>query len=126
MREAPDDHLAKPGPEPGAGARAGAAVDQLGRRLGALALGTGAQLRDLAARVGGPAGGTGGGQGAAETAPSAPPPQLARADAALDRVGVRLGGALALVGWQVRRAAARTREEAEDLWAEAQRLRQGA
>ena len=48
-----------------------------------------------------------------------------RAEALVDRLGGRLGFFAGLTALQLRRATARAREEAEDLWAEAQSIRRG-
>ena len=87
--------------------RAEAVVDRLGDRLNG--------LRQSAARTASPAA-------------SAPPAGLPteRADEMLTQAGERLGRWLAAASREVRRAAALAREEAEDIWAEAQSLRHGA
>ncbi len=126
MSEIPDRQAHGTTPAPGVGARVGAAVDQLGGRLGALAAETGGQLRDLAARAGVATAEIVGTPGAEDPAPPSGSAPLARADAALDRTGERIGGVLAFLSWQARRAVARTREEVEDIWAEAQSVRRGA
>ncbi len=46
-----------------------------------------------------------------------------RAEAVVDRLGERIGAFAFIAGFQIRRLAACTREEAEDLWAEAQSVR---
>ncbi|CAA9587019.1 MAG: hypothetical protein AVDCRST_MAG19-5007 [uncultured Thermomicrobiales bacterium] len=46
-----------------------------------------------------------------------------RAEEMLDRAGERVGRFASLLGQRVRRAAALAREEAEDMWAEAQSMR---
>ncbi len=51
-------------------------------------------------------------------------PNMQRAEEMVDRFGERLGAWAARVGQQLRVAAARAREEAEDIWAEAQSMRQ--
>lgn len=123
MTEGQDHQTHEHAPEPGVAARAGAAIDRVGGRLGALAAETGSQLRELTARAGAAAAGdTPRADGDTPGGTTEQPP-VARADAALDQVGERIGGVLALVGLQVRRAVARTREEAEDMWAEAQGVR---
>lgn len=92
--------------------------------------GLGARLKDARASL----------QGAPVTATEAPfsdaPPKTVaqaeaqmrpateRAEETLDRVGERMGVFAAAVGHQFRKAVALTREEAEDIWAEAQSLRQ--
>ena len=48
-----------------------------------------------------------------------------RAEVVVDRLGERLGHWLSGAGHQVRKAAALAREEAEDIWAEAQAIRHG-
>ncbi len=50
-------------------------------------------------------------------------PATVRAEETLDQVGERLGAFAATVGHRVRKATALAREEAEDIWAEAQSLR---
>ena len=47
-----------------------------------------------------------------------------RAEATLDQAGERLGSFAAAVSYRVRKAVALAREEGEDIWAEAQSLRQ--
>ncbi len=51
------------------------------------------------------------------------PAATERAEEMLDRAGERVGRFASLLGLRVRRAAALAREEAEDLWAEAQSMR---
>ncbi len=48
-----------------------------------------------------------------------------RAEVVVDRLGERVGQWLSVAGYQLRKAAARAREEAEDIWAEAQAIRRG-
>lgn len=48
-----------------------------------------------------------------------------RAEQLLDGVGERVGRFAAVAGRQLRKAAALAREEAEDIWAEAQQVRSG-
>jgi hypothetical protein len=65
---------------------------------------------------------------AAEKEPEAVPPTakaLDRAEDTLDELGKKVGGVLAGAMTKLRRAAAVTREEFEDLWAEAQSIRRG-
>lgn len=52
-------------------------------------------------------------------------PATERAEELVDRLGGRLGLFAALTALQLRRLAARAREEAEDLWAEAESVRRG-
>lgn len=51
-------------------------------------------------------------------------PATERAEETLDKAGERLGVFAAAMSHRVRKAAALAREEAEDIWAEAQSLRQ--
>ena len=48
----------------------------------------------------------------------------ARAEELVDRMGEGVGHLASLAGWRLLRAAAFVREEAEDVWAEAQSVRQ--
>ncbi len=48
---------------------------------------------------------------------------VARAEELVDRLGERLGRFFGASGHQLRKATARAREEAEDIWAEAQAIR---
>ena len=50
-------------------------------------------------------------------------PATERAEELVDRMGESVGHLASLAGWRVLRAAAFVREEAEDLWAEAQSVR---
>lgn len=52
-------------------------------------------------------------------------PTTERAEELVDHLGGRLRFLAALAALELRHAAARVREEAEDLWAEAQHLRRG-
>ena len=49
----------------------------------------------------------------------------ARAEEVVDRMGRRLGQFASLAALRMLQAAARAREEAEDVWAEAQSIRRG-
>ncbi len=49
-------------------------------------------------------------------------PATERAEELADRMGQRLGHATILVGLRIRKMAALAREEAEDIWAEAQSI----
>ncbi len=52
-------------------------------------------------------------------------PAMERAEELVDRLGQRLGLLATAAGLGILRLAARAREEAEDVWAEAQSLRRG-
>ena len=62
---------------------------------------------------------------AGEIDPGEPAPEsaTARAEALVDDAGAQLGALATLASYHLRRAAALAREEAEDLWAEAQQRR---
>jgi hypothetical protein len=63
------------------------------------------------------------GPGATEPGQPAPGSTTARAEALVDGVGDRLGALATAASHHLRKAAALAREEAEDLWAEAQQIR---
>ncbi len=50
-------------------------------------------------------------------------PAMERAEKLVDRLGERTGALVSLAGLRLRKLAARAREEAEDVWAEAQSVR---
>jgi hypothetical protein len=52
-------------------------------------------------------------------------PVMQRAEAMADRLGERITHYAALIGFKIMQFAARAREEAEDIWAEAQSIRRG-
>lgn len=54
-----------------------------------------------------------------------PDETMQRAEAIVDQLGQRLGRFFSAAGQQLRKAGARAREEAEDIWAEAQSIRRG-
>jgi hypothetical protein len=58
-----------------------------------------------------------------QTAQQAADDRVRRAEELVDRIGVRVGEITASLGHQLLRLGARVREEAEDIWAEAQSLR---
>ncbi len=57
--------------------------------------------------------------------PQMPNETMQRAEVIVDQLGQRLGRVLSAAGQQLRKAGARAREEAEDIWAEAQSIRRG-
>src|SRR5215469_7146663 len=69
------------------------------------------------------ANGNGSANGAADSAEHAPRPVMERAEEMADRVGERLGHFASLIGRKIVQLVARAREEAEDIWAEAQEIR---
>ncbi len=52
-------------------------------------------------------------------------PVMQRAEAMADRLGEKITHYAALIGFKIMQFAARAREEAEDIWAEAQSIRRG-
>ncbi|MDB5074151.1 MAG: hypothetical protein JWO42_330 [Chloroflexi bacterium] len=52
-------------------------------------------------------------------------PVMARAEEKVDQLGERVGQLASEVGQRLRKAVARAREEGEDMWAEAQHIRNG-
>ncbi len=57
--------------------------------------------------------------------PTTPQAATQRAEEIVDRVGERVGYFASMSTQRIRIAAARAREEAEDMWAEAQSIRRG-
>jgi hypothetical protein len=53
------------------------------------------------------------------------PPVMQRAEELADDLGQRIGHYASIVGFKILQFAARAREEAEDIWAEAQNIRRG-
>ncbi len=53
-------------------------------------------------------------------------PAMEKAEALVESMGQRLGPFRTLLGLQIQKAGARVREEAEDMWAEAQNIRSGS
>ncbi len=118
-----------PGEQPGpsATARAEDLLDQAGQRVGALvaltririqhglsAVREKAERRDTEKL-------TQGEQPGQQNGPYQPASQ--RAEVMVDRMGQRLASFAAMTGLQMQRAVALLREEAEDIWAEAQNIR---
>jgi hypothetical protein len=99
MDEAPEQPQRRSATE-----RAERLVEQFGQRLGAT-------REQLAAR--------------AASDSQAQRPATERAGELLDRAGEQVGRFAAVAGHEMRRFIARAREEAEDIWAEAQNKRQG-
>lgn len=63
--------------------------------------------------------------GASAAGSEQPQPQVERAEEIVDRLAERVAHYTSVWGRQLWRASARIREEAEDLWAEAQSIRRG-
>jgi hypothetical protein len=59
-----------------------------------------------------------------EQTPPAPDPRLQRAEEMVDRIGAQVGHFASLAAQQLLTWKERAREEAEDMWAEAQEIRQ--
>ena len=67
--------------------------------------------------------GNGSANGAAPATEQGQRPVMERAEEMADRVGERLGHFASLIGRKIVQFVARAREEAEDIWAEAQEIR---
>lgn len=126
MSQAPSEKSGQP-----ATVRAEALLDDLGRRIGLFAARAGQRIQNTAASIRegtdqvdqrGPASteqssqSTRAGEKGAQS--------MERSEELVDRATQRLSQYTALAGFQIQRAAARLREEAEDMWAEAQNIRQ--
>ena len=114
-------------------ARAEELLDSVGRRIGLFAALAGQRLQDTATYVREEAGrinqpGTSQPEGANQQGvmPAGEKGQLAmqRSEEAVDRMLQRLSSYASIAAFQTQKAAARLREEAEDMWAEAQHIRQ--
>lgn len=110
MNEMRDEQPGRPATE-----RAEEMLDSLGERMG--------RLLSLAMRRVEGLTGTDAPNEGAPGSPTAPVVATERAEQLLDGMGERVGRLAALAGRQIRRAAALTREEAEDIWAEARQVR---
>jgi hypothetical protein len=120
-----------PGEQPGppATARAEELLDQAGQRVGAFVALTRIRVQQALSAAREEAERRGrdtsqlmqGGQAGQENGSN----QLAtqRAEEIVDRVGGRLGAVAAMTGLQIQKALARVREEAEDMWADAESIR---
>lgn len=102
-------------------------ASRLGERVGRFAALAVRRLTQVAASAASAAQAPSGGpepttQGTGEGAPS-PSSPMARAESMIDGAGSQLKAFVPVGGDQFRRAAALTREEMEDIWAEAQQLR---
>ncbi len=106
-------HESSPQPPdvPSALDRAEALMDRLEERL--------KQLRSLPAS----SKSTGNQHANGQSATGSTPTAVDRAEQTLDQLGQQIGALGVVVGFRLRRFAARMREEAEDLWAEAQAVR---
>jgi hypothetical protein len=62
-------------------------------------------------------------EGSAGTSAETQHSPVERAEVIVDRLGARLGEVAAVAGHELRRVAARAREETEDIWAEAKDVR---
>jgi hypothetical protein len=64
-------------------------------------------------------------EAATEAAATGAQPVIQRAEEAADRLGERVRHYASIIGLKILRFAARVKEEAEDIWAEAQSIRRG-
>jgi hypothetical protein len=126
MSQAPTDKSDQPATE-----RAEAILDNLGRRLGLFAGSVGQRIQNAATSVREGADrlgqqNTASGQ---RTSPFAHGGEqngqvMERSEELVDRAAQRLSQYALRAGYQIQKATARLREEAEDMWAEAQNIRQ--
>lgn len=95
------------------------------RQLGGTAAAGAARAREMTGAPGATAADAAGSAAGApaDAAAGAPPTATARAEALVARAGGQAGALAAGAGERLRKAAALAREEAEDLWVEAQALR---
>jgi hypothetical protein len=117
-------------PKQPATVRAEALLDNAGQRIGLFAALTAQRLqnaathiREEADRLDQPNTSPGENPEIARTEESGKP-ATERAEELVDQLAQRIGHFAALTALQLQRAAARAREEAEDMWAEAQNIRQ--
>ncbi len=128
MSQTPEETSKQP-----ATVRAEALLDNVGQRIGLIAAQTvqriqhaATQMREEADRLDQPEASSQEKPGptkAARTEESGKP-TTERAEELVDRLGRRISHYTALTSLQILRATARVREEAEDMWAEAQNIRQ--
>lgn len=122
-----------PAPQP-TGDTVGDVAGRLGEHVGRFAALTMRRLQEMASVGVAMAGQTMAGErgadqhesaAAGEIDPDEPAPEsaTARAEALVDGAGAQMGALATLASYHLRRAAALAREEAEDLWAEAQQIR---
>src|SRR5947199_7752910 len=129
MSQKPGENSGQPGT-----ARAEEVLDNLGRRMGLFTAQAGQRIQNVAASIREEADG----MDQPETAPGekSKTPLVAqteeqgklakeRAEVLVDRMGQRVSNWASRTGFQVHRAVALTREEVEDMWAEAQNIRRG-
>ncbi|MBV9229632.1 MAG: hypothetical protein JOZ18_09995 [Chloroflexi bacterium] len=114
-------------------ARSEELLDSMGRRIGLFAALAGQRIQNAAASVREGVDRVGQQNTTAEEKASQPTIASAeekgklameRSEELVDRMARRLSHYASLVGFQVQKAAALAREEAEDIWAEAQNIRQ--
>lgn len=65
------------------------------------------------------------GAGTEQTSSPTAADRMQRAEEMVDRIGEQVGQYVSVLGHQLLRLAARAREEAEDIWEEAQSIRRG-
>jgi len=128
MSQTPKEQPAQP-----ATARAEELLDNLGRRIGFLAAQASQRIQNAATSIRDEADGMdqldtepGEKSHSPTTARNEEEWKLAmtRAEDLVEQLGQRLSHYIALAGFQIQRTTARMREEGEDIWAEAQNIRQ--
>ena len=129
MSQTQEEKSARPATE-----RAEELIDHMGRSLGLFVASTGQRIQSAATNVREKADQRNQSKTTQGEKPSQPAPiqagessQLAmeKADELVGQLEQRIGHFTSLIGLQVQKAAARMREEAEDMWAEIQQIRNG-
>lgn len=106
--------------------RAEELISRMEQRIGALPALVGQRAQQAATRIGEQVKQSGTnqqGEKAGEQASQPDQPAMEKADQLVDDMGQRMGLIAAIVSLQTRKIAARVREDAEDMWAEIQQIR---
>ena len=126
MSQAPTEKSGQPATE-----RAEAILDNLGRRIGIFAARAGQRIQNAATSVreGTDQVGqqnTASRENSSQSAPAGDRSEqmMERSEELVDRAAQQLTAYAVRAGYQIQKATARLREEAEDMWAEAQNIRQ--
>jgi len=107
--------------------RAEELISRVEQRIGALPSLIGQRAQQATTRIGEQVKQAGTHQEGEQAAQPAQPeqPAMERADHVVDEMGQRVGLIAAIVSLQTRKITARVREDAEDMWAEIQQIRNG-
>jgi len=115
------------GPSTTAVQRAEELISRVEQSIGALPSLIGQRAQQATTRIGEQVKQAGTHQEGEQAAQTAQPdqPAMERADHVVDEMGQRMGLIAAIVSLQTRKITARVREDAEDMWAEIQQIRNG-